>query len=74
MLNIAIMHTFAKLAIKTKIQKLPRIKTERRVPFTPPMQSLHVLNLRYYLSSYSEKKYQCTENSFNNKQCMVDQL
>ena len=66
MLNIAIMHTCAKLAIKTKIQKLPRITTERRGPFPPPMRSLYVLNLRYYLSSCSEKKYQCTENSFNN--------
>ena len=66
MLNIAIMHTCAKLAIKTKIQKLPLITTERKVPFPPPMRGLYVLNLRYYLSSWSEKKYQCTENSFNN--------
>ena len=66
MLNDAIMHVCAKLAIKTKIQKLPRITTERKVPFPPPMRSLYVLNLRYYLSSCSEKKYQCTENSFNN--------
>ena len=65
-LNDAIMHVCAKLVIKTKIQKRPRITTERRGPFPPPMRSLYVLNLRYYLSSCSEKKYQCTENSFNN--------